>query len=586
MGLPRVSIALASPAYSKIELTTENNNIPVKEFENENVSLVILGTPILGNAISYDGIWAEASNGALTPEFLKRINGEFLLIFLDKRSRTLSVSSDRFTSIPFFYTHDNSGFFGSVYYKELWAHLKQKNSLKINEHAVFEFLWLQRLLGTKTYDSSSAYLLAATKLTYSNGSISTSAYWTPSFKKTRSSISESAAQLATLFRQSIVRKTSDDPGRIGMFLSGGTDSRTILGSFEKPPVSFTLGVSDNNEVKVARNVANSAGSPHEFIKINADPYSAQLDDLAMLGGGMHSFDHGIFYGLEQQISAQADVMFHGHGVDYMFQGMYLLTRNLNFLGRQTSFKKLVSLPTDGTLAEAYVTQIGHRLKDVNLIDYVAANRREEMTEQLRHSVDEVLRIGEPFCENVDDQWEYMLIHALSRHYPFTNLTSMGSSAQQRTVTFDNDIFDLYLSLPKSHRLDGKIAKQTLGILSPELAAIPSANMNQRPNQSALSKDAQKLARSVRRRMGLERSPGFRVTAEERTWPDRGRMFATHPPLTKAAMDLRTSEALESLGFISMDRLANDIPGWLSTGAKGPGAFMTFLVTLDRFLKNG
>jgi hypothetical protein len=62
------------------------------------------------------------------------------------------------------------------------------------------------------------------------------------------------------------------------------------------------------------------------------------------------------------------------------------------------------------------------------------------------------------------------------------------------------------------------------------------------------------------------------------------MFATQPGLTDAAMALRRSEALSSLGFLDMDRLARDIPAWLESPGDGSGAFMTFLVTIDRFIK--
>ncbi|HIC16164.1 MAG TPA: asparagine synthase, partial [Gemmatimonadetes bacterium] len=362
---------------------------------------------------------------------------------------------------------------------------------------------------------------AATTLTYRSGVATLQPYWVPSFEKTRASVKDSAHQLSGLLRQSIRRKTSDNPGRIGLFLSGGTDSRTVLGSFAEPPASYTIGVRDNNEVRVARTIAEIAQSPHRFIQINEDPYSDKLDELTMLGGGMHAFDHGIFFEPSQQVAPEVDVMFHGHGIDYMFQGMYLLTRNLNLLGRRTSFKRFDSIGQD--FPGEYINRIGHRLKDINLVEYVVGNRRTEMLEKLRHSVAEIQKLGEAFCRTPDDQWEYMLIHGLARHYPFTNLTSMGSAVEQRVAAFDNDVFDLYLSLPKSHRLDGKIAKNTLRILSPKLAAVPTANTNQAPVHSALEKDARRLLGLVKRRVGLERTRRLRAPAEERTWPDRGRM---------------------------------------------------------------
>ena len=584
MNLPHLSISFTTGDTPRLELSVDNCTIPAKTFDNERATLFILGSPVLGESIVYDDIWAQVTDAGLPSDFLKKINGEFLLITLDKQSGTLRVSSDRYTSIPLFYVADDSGFYGSVFYKDVWEYVNGNNASNINRYAVFEFLWLQRLLGTKTYDLSSSFLLAASTVTYRTGSATTDRYWVPSFEKTSASVKDSANLLSSLIRQSIRRKTSDNPGRIGLFLSGGIDSRTVLSSFEHPPVSFTIGVTDNNEVKVARKIANSVQSRHKFIAIDQDPYSSRLDELTMLGGGMHAFDHAIFYGLKQQISSDADVVFHGHGIDYMFQGMYLLNRNINFLGRRTSFKRSESIGPD--FPGEYINRIGHRLKDIALLNYVVANRRDEMLGQLRHSVEEILESGEGFCQTPDDQWEYMLIHGLARHYPFTNLTSMGTTAEQRIIAFDNDIFDLYLSLPKSHRLDGKIAKETLKILNPKLASIPTANTNQSPNQSAIQKDVIKLIQLVKRRTGLQKSPRIEATAEERTWPDRGHMFATQPKLTEAALALQSSEALASLDFLDMDRLAKDIPTWLDSPAVGPGAFLTFLVTIDRFIKYG
>ena len=583
MNLPYITVSFApNEKTDNLKLSIGNSTIQLRQFDNEHSTLIILGTPILGEKITYDEIWSQVTDVGLPPEFLRQVNGEFLFITLDKSSRCLRVSTDRYASIPFFYIKDKSTFFGSVFYKDVWEYLKLNNQIKLNEHAIFEFLWLQRLLGTKTYDSRSSFLLGATTGTYRSGTITVRPYWKPSFEKTDASVKDTSHQLAKLLRKSVRRKTSDEPDRVGMFLSGGTDSRTVLAAFEKPPATFTIGVSENNEVKIAQAVANQIQSRHEYIPINSDPYSDNLDAMTMLGGGMHAFDHGIFYKLNQDINKKIDVNFHGHGIDYLFQGMYLLTHNLTLFGRRTSFKRSDRIGDD--FPGEYLNRIGHRLKNINLIEYVLPNRRVDMLAQLRHSIEEIQQLGEGFCNTLDDQWEFMLIHALSRHYPFTNISSMATIAEQRTIAFDNDIFDLYLSLPKSHRLEGKIARKALKILNPRLAAIPTANTNQRPDQSPLTRDARKLMRLFRDRIGPLSTNYISPTAEQRTWPDRGRMFATQHRLTNTALELQTSEALASLGFIDMDRLSRDIPHWVKTPNYGAGALLSFLVTIDRFIK--
>jgi len=583
MNLPYITVSFApNEKTDNLKLSIGNSTIQFRQFDNEHATLIILGTPILGEKITYDEIWSQVTDVGLPPEFLRQVNGEFLFITLDKISSSLRVSTDRYASVPFFYINDKSTFFGSVFYKDVWEYLKLNNQIKLNEHAIFEFLWLQRLLGTKTYDSKSSFLLGATTATYRSGAITVRPYWRPSFEKTDASVKDTAHQLAKLLRQSVRRKTSDQPDQVGMFLSGGTDSRTVLAAFEKPPATFTIGVSENNEVKIAQAVANQIQSRHEYIPINSDPYSDNLDAMTMLGGGMHAFDHGIFYKLNQDINKKIDVNFHGHGIDYLFQGMYLLKHNVTLFGRRTSFNRFDRIGDD--FPGEYINRIGHRLKNINLIEYVLPNRRVDMLAQLRHSVAEIQQLGEGFCNTLDDQWEFMLIHALSRHYPFTNISSMATIAEQRTIAFDNDIFDLYLSLPKSHRLEGKIARKALKILNPRLAAIPTANTNQRPDQSPLTRDARKLMRLFRDRIGPLSTNYISPTAEQRTWPDRGRMFATQQRLTNTALELQTSEALASLGFIDMDRLSRDIPHWIKTPNYGAGALLSFLVTIDRFIK--
>jgi asparagine synthetase B (glutamine-hydrolysing) len=583
LNLPRITVSVARNDTKKLEVAVENCTIPLRVFDDEKSTLVVVGSPVIGEVINRDDIWLNLKENKLSKDFLRNLNGEFLLISLDKSTGQLQVSVDRYTSIPLFYLVDETGFHGSVFYKDLWMLQKQNGHIKLNEHAVFEFLWLQRLLGTKTYDNSSSFLLAATTLTYLDGELSTERYWAPSFIKIHDSIDESAHNLASLLRQSIKRKTSDNPGRIGLFLSGGTDSRTVLAAFEEPPTSFTIGVSDNNEVQVARIIANRAKSTHKYVPFPTDPYSENIDPLTMLGGGMHSFDHSIFYGLNEYVSPEVDVVFHGHGIDYMFQGMYLLTRNLKLFGRPSSFKRLEPIGND--FPGEYLNKIEHRLKEVDLTEYVVDHRRSEMLEQLRHSVEEVQMLGENFCKTADDYWEYMLIHALARHYPFTNLSSMGTLAEQRVIAFDNEIFDLYTSLPKTHRLDGKIAKATLQALNSDMASVPTANTNERPNQSPLSKDISRAIRRIKRKTGLSANLSPDPTAEERTWPDRARMFSTQPKLKNAALELGKSEALSSLGFLDMDRLSRDIPNWVTTPQKGPGALLTFLVTIDRFIRH-
>ena len=140
----------------------------------------------------------------------------------------------------------------------------------------------------------------------------------------------------------------------------------------------------------------------------------------------------------------------------------------------------------------YLSTIPHRLKDVDLLQYVKPKYRDGLYECLRESVDRIITKGEDFCNTPYDFWEYMLIHALSRHYPNPNLSSMSTCAEQRTLTFDNEIFDLYLSLPSKYRLGGNIARATLKYLNPKLAKVRRANTNLRADFSPFQIEVYKI----------------------------------------------------------------------------------------------
>ena len=550
--------------------------------ENEKYLVFILGNPILGEKISHKAIADKFLNDTWDKEFLCSLNGEFLIVCLDKKKKLLHITNDRFTSIPLYYASDAKGFMGSVFYNDLWRRLSSENRLRLNQEAFFEFLWLQRLLGTKTYDTASRFLPAATTLTYDGKKIAHETYWSPSFKKTTKSLKECSVLLAESLKRSLGRKMSDEGKRYGLFLSGGIDSRTVLAAFDKSPVCFTFAVSKNNEYQVAREVAKIKNSQHIFIQLNPDPYSARLDLLVQLGGGMYAFDHALFFGFKDAIAPFVDVIFHGHGIDYLFQGMYVPTARINFGLKRPSIFKLRTLSND--FISDYLSTIPYRLKGVRLLDFVKEDCKDKMYESLRESLREVTNTGKKFCNSPYDYWEYTLIHSLSRHYPNTNLSSMATCVEQRTATFDNDIFNLYLSLPVEYRLNAKIARMTLKHLNPQMAKVRTGNTNIRADFSPLQRElcciGDGLMRKARLRKGRAK---FWPSAEERTWPDRGAIIKTHPRMKQAALDLCGSETLAELNFLDMDKLSQEIPKWINQ-PQDSGAFMTFLITLDRFLK--
>ena len=56
--------------------------------------------------------------------------------------------------------------------------------------------------------------------------------------------------------------------------------------------------------------------------------------------GYYSIINCLFNGLPKNGIEKFDALIHGHGLDYMFHGMYLPNENINFFGRPTFLKKI------------------------------------------------------------------------------------------------------------------------------------------------------------------------------------------------------------------------------------------------------
>ena len=131
---------------------------------------------------------------------------------------------------------------------------------------------------------------------------------------------------------------------------------------------FTVAYSDNLEVQLARKIAEQSGHDHHFIKLSADHLTKTAQDAARLCGGMYSIDNAFFFGIEDEVSPHVDVLLHGHGIDYMFQGMYIPSNCLTLFNRPTFIKSVK--PLGENLADFFLENIGYRLKYIDRSEYL------------------------------------------------------------------------------------------------------------------------------------------------------------------------------------------------------------------------
>lgn len=564
----------------RLDVETRGVKAPFITASRNNRSAGILGYCIVGDKIDTQSVLERLLSVDDIVSVARGLNGQFLLFAADEDSGKLQIANDRFTSFPLYWATTRDGFVGSLLYDDLITHIRNEPGFRWKAEAMIEYLWLQKLLHTKTYDSISSFLPPATRLIVRQDKIDASAYWRMDFaKRTYRNEAEAAALFSELFASSLERKVSDNR-KYGLFLSGGHDSRAILGALPRPPHCFTVSFRDNYEVSCARRAAAERDAPFTFIKFPDDFFITYQDAMSRLCGGMYAGDHALFLGLDEIIGGQCDVVFHGHGLDYMYQGMYLPAKTTEWFGRPTFIKTLQ--PLDGDVCRKFLDGISFGMLDRESRDLLRADVRKSVDDALMESVRDVVVAGGSGLHNPADQWEYLIVHSLARHYTHPNVMSKSTAAEQRIASFDNDLFDFYLSLPNEYRVSAQMLRHELNHRHPRLGRIPTGNLGLPAGASPLEKTLLLAGRKALRHLTGRQS--FKApSAADRTWPDRDTYIRAHAPYRKMIEDAVMSDLMpDVLPQFDWPRARTQVQEWLQQPAGG-AKFMVGTLTLHKFL---
>ena len=170
-----------------------------------------------------------------------------------------------------------------------------------------------------------------------------------------------------LLKQSAKRLVSDRK-RYGVFLSGGHDSRLIISAFDYPVESFTVGFNKNYEADCAENIAKALNSKNTFIKLSEDHLQKRINNITRICGGQYGFLDALFTDLDEKYFKNIDYIFHGHGLDFMFQGMYLPAKYYKFFGSPIFYRK-IKLEHDD-IKDEFINNISFRNQDFDLKDII------------------------------------------------------------------------------------------------------------------------------------------------------------------------------------------------------------------------
>jgi asparagine synthase (glutamine-hydrolysing) len=244
---------------------------------------------------------------------VSNLNGSFALALWDSRSRTLTLANDRFGLRPLYYHCRDDLFLFASEMKAILACLATKPKLDLQSLA--QFLGLGAVLEDRTPFDEIKILSPASILTFCDNTLRKESYWAlESECKGGGEHTRERIQVASqLLEQAIHRQLGDDLPKV-LSLSGGLDSRTILGasaSLGYGIPTFTFGIDGCSDQILAKRAADAAGVENRFFELSPDFLGTWAGHGVWLTEGMNSCAN--FHGIEftPEIHKTASVVING-----------------------------------------------------------------------------------------------------------------------------------------------------------------------------------------------------------------------------------------------------------------------------------
>lgn len=392
--------------------------------------------------------------------FVDMLNGSFTVAIWDVEKRELIIANDRYSSRPLYYAVNNNKL---LFAPEIKAILEDETLDKeINEVAMAEFLIFGYPLEERTLFRRVSFLPPGSILNYSKGRISVKKYWDFPYTEDYKDYSEShyIEGLANLLLRAVERQLQGSH-RMGVSLSGGLDSRTIVACIDRkyyPIHTITFAERGCDDQKFAKLVANKLGTIHHFYQLSPESIVDFFQKASWISDGVQSpwTMHGISI-LEDERS-YCNVMLSGIPGDLTIGGSYL-TDNILSASNEDEFVQAVYRKMSGIFANGEIMSLLFRDDSYRKINGTAF---ESLRQILRGCKDTIYA----------NRGDHFFFRDRAAHNSALGLYIARTQFEYRTPFLDNDLVDFVLTVPPELRWDHYIYIKTFSKLFPYLSKIP------------------------------------------------------------------------------------------------------------------
>jgi asparagine synthase (glutamine-hydrolysing) len=393
------------------------------------------------------------------PGIIKNLNGSFALALWDFKRNLLTIANDRYGLRPLYYFWKDSLFIFASEMKSILTFREVKK--EIDNQALCELFSFNFILGEKTIFKHIKVLSPTSILTFKDGSLKIEKYWEPVVGEGEPSFNQKEAieKTHSLLLQAVKRQMGDQKPK-GCYLSGGLDSRTILGAIDqlgyKIP-TFTYGRVGCDDKEGAELISKILGMENYFFEVSPNYLRDWLRPGVWITEGMTRV---AVEGLEclPEIRKRATILFNGFG------GNDLLG-HLSFGLLKFAFTK-----NSKDWVNRFFVKVNEPFTEDLLSKLFSPSYYPQIKERAFQSLADLLTNYPE--KSVYDKIYHFFIREKARKSLLYGLLVDRSMIEYRAPFYDYDLVDLLLTIPSRKRMLAIFYRKFIAQKFPNLAKIP------------------------------------------------------------------------------------------------------------------